>query len=118
MTTYTLKQPIPVLQVRDVQAGLDFFCDKLGFSEPWNHEGVYGGAGKDGQHVHFMKKETPEPGMIYNFVDNADGIYDSLQAAGVEIVAPITNQFYGLRDFTAKDPDGNLIGFAAPIAES
>ncbi|HVT10962.1 MAG TPA: VOC family protein [Fimbriimonadaceae bacterium] len=115
MTSYTLKQPIPVLQVRDVQEGLDFFCQKLGFGEPWNHEGEYGGASKDGQHIHFMKKEKPEASMIYNFVDSADGIYESVQAAGIEIVSPIADQFYGMREFTLKDPSGNFIGYAASL---
>lgn len=115
--TYTLKQPIPVLNVRDLQEALDFFTQRLGFGEPWLHEGYYGGISKDGQQIHLAKADVAKPSMIYNFVDSVDALYSDLKSAGVEIETEIQDQFYGMRDFTIKDPSGNSIGFGAQISQ-
>jgi uncharacterized glyoxalase superfamily protein PhnB len=32
-------------------------------------------------------------------------------AAGAEVVMPLTDQDYGSRDYTARDPEGNLWSF-------
>jgi predicted enzyme related to lactoylglutathione lyase len=116
-STYTLKQPIPVLSVLDVQEACDFFCNKLGFGDSWVHEGFYGGVSKDGHHVHFSKCDQVSPSTIYNFVDNVDAVHASVTAASVEIITPLTDQFYGMRDFTVKDPSGNSIAFSSAIAK-
>jgi uncharacterized glyoxalase superfamily protein PhnB len=114
MATYTLKQPIPVVFVRDLQEGIEFF-EKFGFGDSWSHEGQYGGVSKDDQHIHLAKSDETKPSMIYNFVDDVDAAYEMAQEAGVEITHPIHDQFYGMRDFTTKDASGNFIAFAASI---
>jgi uncharacterized glyoxalase superfamily protein PhnB len=114
-TNYTLKQPIPVLETTNIKASLDFFCNNFGFEEPWEHQGFYGGVHKDGQQIHFTKKDAPNSSMVYNFVEGVDAIYEKVQAAGVEIVSPISDQPYGMRDFLVKDNAGNQIGFSQTI---
>ena len=38
-----------------------------------------------------------------------DGVFDQLQAKGVEVVQEPTDQPYGVRDCAVRDPAGNLI---------
>ena len=49
--------------------------------------------------------------------------YDRARAAGAEIVRGLTDHDYGSREFTARDPEGNLWSFgtyrpAAPSASA
>lgn len=42
-----------------------------------------------------------------------DGVFDRLQASGVEIVQEPTQQPYGVRDCAVRDPAGNMIRIQA-----
>ena len=49
------------------------------------------------------------------FVDDADIACSKYRAAGAEIVEEIETRAWGLRTFTIKDPDGNLIGISHAV---
>jgi predicted enzyme related to lactoylglutathione lyase len=42
-------------------------------------------------------------------VDDVDDVYERAQAAGAEIVYPLTDEEWGLRRFFVKDPNGAVI---------
>jgi uncharacterized glyoxalase superfamily protein PhnB len=44
-------------------------------------------------------------------VEDADAHFAHAQAAGAEIVRGLTDQDYGSRDYSARDPEGNLWSF-------
>lgn len=44
----------------------------------------------------------------YLVVEDADAVHDRAVAAGAEIVIPLTDEDYGGRDFTCRDPEGHL----------
>ena len=48
-------------------------------------------------------------GAITFATDDLGGLFDKLQAAGVDIVQEPTDQDYGVRDAAVRDPSGNLI---------
>ena len=48
---------------------------------------------------------------IYARVDDVDALHDRAKAAGAEIASPLKDQDYGSRDFSARDPEGNLWSF-------
>ncbi len=50
--------------------------------------------------------------------DEVDDRYRRAQAAGAEITQPITDQDYGSREFTVRDPEGHLwtVGTYQPSA--
>ena len=59
---------------------------------------------------------------IYVSVNEVDALHDRAKAAGADIAMPLTDQEYGSRDFSVRDPEGHLWGFgtydmAAPEAE-
>jgi uncharacterized glyoxalase superfamily protein PhnB len=49
--------------------------------------------------------------VVYVAVDEVDSLHERARDAGAEIVMAPTDQDYGSRDFTARDPEGNLWSF-------
>jgi uncharacterized glyoxalase superfamily protein PhnB len=49
--------------------------------------------------------------MTYVAVDEIDGLYERARASGAEVALEIMDTDYGSRDFTLRDPEGNLWAF-------
>jgi uncharacterized glyoxalase superfamily protein PhnB len=49
--------------------------------------------------------------LVYVALDEVDELYERVRAAGGEIALELTDTDYGSRDFTARDPEGNLWAF-------
>jgi uncharacterized glyoxalase superfamily protein PhnB len=65
--------------------------------------------------LYFSRAAKPVPSSLAAFVDDADIAYAKCRAAGAEIVEEIETRPWGLRTFTVKDPDGNLIGISHEV---
>jgi predicted enzyme related to lactoylglutathione lyase len=48
--------------------------------------------------------------------DNCDATFESIRAAGGEVLQEPMDQFYGVRDCAFRDPSGNMLRFAQPRA--
>ena len=48
---------------------------------------------------------------MYVVCDDPDGLFERATAAGAEVVRGLTDQDYGSREFTVRDPEGNLWSF-------
>ena len=48
-------------------------------------------------------------------VPDVDGVYERVREAGVEVMNPIGDREYGLRDFIMRDPFGFRLRFASPL---
>lgn len=48
-------------------------------------------------------------------VPNVDHYWKLANEIGAEIIVPIANRYYGLRDFTIADPDGFGVRFASTL---
>jgi uncharacterized glyoxalase superfamily protein PhnB len=115
----------PSLRARDARALIRFLVDVFGFEETV----VYG----DGDRVDHAQLSWPPGGGVmlgsarddaddpfalrpgtfgaYVVLDDPDGLFAKVKAAGVDIVKePITTD-YGSRDFSARDPEGNIWSF-------
>lgn len=105
-----------VLAVHDIRKSAGFFVDKLGFqvtAEPpgWvfvkkdNCMIMLGEcwdaipAGELGDHSYFG----------YLRVDDVDRYYDELIAKGVEMMLPLSDKPWGMREFGVRTPDGHRI---------
>ena len=49
-------------------------------------------------------------------VPDVDAVYERIRAAGLELMHPIGNRDYGLRDFIMRDPFGYRLRFASPLS--
>jgi uncharacterized glyoxalase superfamily protein PhnB len=116
---------IPILAYRDQHAAIDFLCDAFGFERLAVMEGEDGviqhaelrlGDGLimlGDDDVSDFAKVAPPPGSgsVYVAVDDVDALLARARAAGAEIVYGPRDQDYGSRDFSARDPEGNLWSF-------
>lgn len=49
--------------------------------------------------------------LVYTAVDEVDPLYERCKEAGADIALELTETDYGSRDFTVRDPEGNLWAF-------
>ena len=123
----------PNLVVRDINKSLEFYTRVLGFApgmhvpevSPYVFASVTAGAVEiflnDRAEV---AKDMPElakrePSLcLYIEVDDVEGLHTRLKDADAAVVLkPPHTQFYGMREFVAKDPDGHLLMFAQRVQE-
>jgi predicted enzyme related to lactoylglutathione lyase len=69
----------------------------------------------DGRLLETMIRRRGRPGPIsvYIGIEDIDGLHDRVAAAGGEIIEPIWDTPWGLRQFSVLDPDGNATTFHA-----
>lgn len=115
----------PVLRYRDPKAAIDFLEAAFGFERHAVHEDPDGGVAHaelrhgagmimlGGVHEGGFGEVAPPPGsgVAYVAVDDLDGLHERARDAGAEIVKEPFDTDYGSRDFTARDPEGNVWSF-------
>ena len=115
----------PTYHYRDARSAIDFLERAFGFERKAVHEADDGtiqhaelrfGDGLimlgDTRDTEFAKLAPPPgSGSVYIAVDDVDALHDRARAAGADIVYGPKDQDYGSRDFTARDPEGNLWSF-------
>jgi len=122
MTTESNVSFNPALSYEDPEKAIQFLREAFGFNEHAVHrdddgnidyvELEFGGA-----YVGFGPNRGVDspfelgPTVVYVAVDHVDGLHERAVAAGAEIVMPPTDQDYGSRDFSARDPEGNVWAF-------
>ena len=116
----------PVLRYRDAHAAIDFLERAFGFERKAVHEGDDGvvqhaelgfgngvimlGSARDSE----WSQHAPPPGSAAVYVvvrDDIDAHHDRAKAAGAQVVFGPADQDYGSRDYSARDPEGNLWSF-------
>jgi uncharacterized glyoxalase superfamily protein PhnB len=106
-------QVIPILQVNDLQASLDYYVEKLGFETQWTHgdPANFAAIGRDG--IMIFLQQDPQSGggptVIYMVVPSVDELHASIAQRGAEIVDAPQDRPWGMREMVVKDPDGNQI---------
>jgi catechol 2,3-dioxygenase-like lactoylglutathione lyase family enzyme len=119
MTTSTVpeiecEQIHPELAVPDVNAAVDFYTTKLGLklSFTWGDPPQIAGVNLGSVQL-FLAKGRPNPtgSSVYFVVGNADELYEFQRANGVEVLEPIGDRHYGLRDYRVRDLNGYNLNF-------
>jgi lactoylglutathione lyase len=117
------------LYTRDIEAGIRFYRDLLGFEETFrtpregtpSHiefrlEGFTLGLGtvEAARRVHGVEAAPGTPGMVLVvWTDDVDRAYQDLVAAGVPAVQPPHDTGNNNRSAMLRDPDGNLVEIVA-----
>jgi catechol 2,3-dioxygenase-like lactoylglutathione lyase family enzyme len=111
----------PVFHVADVQASIDFYRDRLGFSEEWRFEETgqvfVAQVERDGCAIIFSSQWPEKRGKGLLFVSLGDGSPETMNAARSDLEArgaPVTEGRWGYRLFVVADPDGNQLFFNYP----
>jgi PhnB protein len=121
----------PYLLYEDVDAALSFLAKAFGFEEVLRYTGEEGYVnhaemrlddakiylGDPGEEYRNPKKLGNETVGIYVLVEDVDAHFERAKAAGAEIREEPTDQEYGERRYSARDPEGHEWFFAQPIKE-
>ncbi|WP_283136095.1 VOC family protein [Rhizohabitans arisaemae] len=120
------------LNVDDVPASSDFLTRHFGFTEQMSADGFSSLAREDsGMNVIFLRRgreslpadqrDDHAQGLILAFVvDDLEGELARLEAEGVAITMPLTEEPWGERAFQVRDPGGvivQLVDWNGPVAE-
>lgn len=130
MTATSLTPVAPEFFVNDVDASVDFYTKRLGFtllrSDPpegdrhFFAEVTLGDAVFLLAHLSLNSKAATGPRglgiQIRVMVDDVDALRARARQHDVPIGIDIGDRDYGLRDFTIRDPDGFTVRFAQAIA--
>lgn len=111
----------PVLIVSDVEAGVAFFKDTLGFDVhfTFGEPTEYGAVGRGPIQIHLSQDHAggrAGKGASYVLVAGVDALYEEFKGKGVTMAVDLGDRPYRMRDFYIADPDGNTIGFGEWLA--
>ena len=102
------------LSVGDVQASAEFYATKLGFILAFTagDPPTFAGVNLDCVQI-FLTKGQPAPPAcsVYFVVDDADQLCAWHRSSGIEIVEPLRDQPYRLREYAVRDLDGYYLYF-------
>jgi len=123
-----IKKLTPNLVVRNVEASLKFYREILGLekaiSVPDESPYVFASVSNGAVEIFFNDQKTVAaeyPTLastiggsltLYMEVDSLQAALDRVQKAGAKISMPVTDQFYGMREFGFEDSDGYTITIA------
>jgi catechol 2,3-dioxygenase-like lactoylglutathione lyase family enzyme len=104
----------PVLFVADIQRAVDFYVDRLGFTEKWRFEQEVAQVDRDDCEIIVSSQRPPKTGMGMLFIEltaeDVGGLPATLEAKGVTF----TRGHWGYPVVIVDDPDGNQLYFPAP----
>jgi uncharacterized glyoxalase superfamily protein PhnB len=123
---------IPTLRYRDAPSAIEFLCRAFGFTRHAVYPGEHGtvahaeltlgngmimlGSVSDSEFQRFMRQPSEAGGCtqtLYVVVGDPDAHFATAKAAGAEILMELTDQDYGGRDYTARDPEGHVWTFGS-----
>jgi catechol 2,3-dioxygenase-like lactoylglutathione lyase family enzyme len=110
MSTTQWNHMNPVFEVADIDRSLAFYRDVLGLTPYFRWQDNAAGLYTESLELYLARTEHPAPSRVAVFVDDADAALEQYRAAGAEIATDIETMPWGLRGFTVRDPDGNLVG--------
>jgi len=134
MTTTNSPTVWPILTYRDARAAIAFLTEAFGFETRAAHarEGddsiiehaemrwplgggvMFGTAGKDDS---AFGQRVPGNDSVYVVTDDPDALFARAVAAGAEVLSGLADKDYGSRDFTVRDPEGNIWSFGTYAGE-
>jgi len=127
-----IKKLTPNLVVRNVEASLKFYGETLGLQSgmtvPEQSPYLFASVANDAVEIFFNDQKTvaaeyPKLAAnigasltLYMEVDSLQDILERVKKVGAKISMPVTEQFYGMREFAFEDVDGYTITIAERMA--
>jgi uncharacterized glyoxalase superfamily protein PhnB len=124
----TLKQLTPVLIVDAVEPCIKFWTDRLGFevnNQVPDTDGklIFASVQKDGIEIMYQTRASvlnEDPGAARDLMGHSVALFITVadldkvekSLAGVPVVKPRHDTFYGSTEIYVREPGGNTVGFA------
>lgn len=113
----------PIFPVDDPLKTAEYYRDVLGFdiNFKWEDPPTYIVLNRDDAvGIHLVKKQdnikqSTTHSSLFIFVHDVDVVYEEYQKSGADIISPIGDRDYGMRDFDIKDPNGYILVFGKGI---
>ena len=119
----------PQLFVADIKSSCDFFTARLGFAVVFTYgePPFYAQVKRDGARLNLKCVDRPvidpvvrdreqllSAALIVETAEEIKALFLEFESAGVAFFQKLKREPWGARNFTIKDPDGNLLLFAGP----
>ena len=108
------------LLTSDLDAAIDFYTNKLGFglAFKWGEPPTMAGVNLGHAQI-FLESGEPSPKgcYLYFLINDADAFYEFHKQNGVEIVVPIDDRHYEIRDYSVRDLHGYVLTFGHRLCE-
>ena len=113
MTGVQISQATPELPVRDVKAAQAYYRERMGFDIAWhNEDGQIGAVSHGDCAVFFRQTAGPiHPVIHWVFCPDVDATQADFAARGADIIDPIADKPWGMRQFTVRDLNGHIFYF-------
>ena len=126
----------PTIKCSDIKRSLAFYVDVLDFAveqapdpDPESFMSRYAYLQRDGDGMHLSSHagDGVFGNLVYVRVDNVDALYTHFVERGSQttdaddypaLTIPLTDQTWGMREFSVRDPDGNKLTFGQPIEDA
>jgi catechol 2,3-dioxygenase-like lactoylglutathione lyase family enzyme len=109
----------PVIFVSDVEAAIDFYCGKLGFSETNRYEEdgtvLVGEVAREDCILLLNCQQPEKSGTARMFISLESQTLDELRQEFEEHGAPVEDGWWGYDTMIVRDPDGNELFFPYPV---
>jgi PhnB protein len=123
----------PYLYIKGAREAMEFYKKAFGATELFHMDAPGGKIGhaemKIGNAIFMLADEYPDMKIlsprtiggtavaIYVYVPDVDAFAKRATEAGVKVLRPLENQFYGDRSFHLEDPFGHRWGFASHVED-
>jgi uncharacterized glyoxalase superfamily protein PhnB len=118
----------PFLRYADARAAVEWLCDAFGFERVAVFDGpdgtvahaelrlgggiiMLGSTNDDALGMRTPRELGAVTGGVYAYVADPDAHHERAVVAGAEIVNPLREMDYGSREYSCRDPEGNLWSF-------
>jgi uncharacterized glyoxalase superfamily protein PhnB len=113
----------PQFLVVDIQAAIEYYEKKLGFHVEFSlgEPPVFAAVIRTGIVIYLKQIGQPEPSRQFKadgnhydafiFTNDAEALYQEYVESGANILEPLADTDYGMKEFLVADPDGYLIRF-------
>jgi uncharacterized glyoxalase superfamily protein PhnB len=111
MPDVKMKSIAPIFQVTNLERALAFYRNALGFDVAWQagEPPAHAAVCRDDVEISLEVAASPAAAHAYLHVAGVDDLFAGAAAAGAQIVVPLEDRWYGLRDGRIADPDGNQL---------
>lgn len=118
----------PFIKCSDIQLSLTFYVSVLDFvaivapdTDPASFMSLYAYLEREGHGIHLSQHsgDGAYGNVVYVRVDDVDTVYKNLVSRGLDtdgnnlpgLAIPLTDQTWGMREFSVRDPDNNKLTF-------
>lgn len=103
---------IPILNVKNCAASMDYYIQKLGFRKKWDcgTPPTFGCVERGGVAIFLCEGGQGQPGTWMSiFLNDVDALHDEYKSSGAKVVHSPVNMPWGTREMHVEDLDGHRL---------